>query len=240
MNIALIFAGGTGVRMNSKSKPKQFLELHGKAIIIHTLEVFERHKEIDAIVVVCLEDWIGYLEDLIKKAYLDKVVKIVSGGKNSQESQYRGLNAVKELYDTDQETIVLIHDGVRPLVDEETISKNIKSVQEHGSAITVTPAIETVIMVDDQKMVERVVDRSACRVAKAPQSFYFRDIFTAHERAIAENKLNFIDSASLMIHYDFKLHTVDGLSENIKITTPSDFYIFRAMWEAKENKQIFG
>lgn len=240
MNIALIFAGGTGVRMNSKSKPKQFLELHGKAIIIHTLEVFERHKEIDAIVVVCLEDWIGYLEDLIKKAYLDKVVKIVSGGKNSQESQYRGLNAVKELYDTDQETIVLIHDGVRPLVDEETISKNIKSVQEHGSAITVTPAIETVIMVDDQKMVERVVDRSACRVAKAPQSFYFRDIFTAHERAIAENKLNFIDSASLMIHYDFKLHTVDGLPENIKITTPSDFYIFRAMWEAKENKQIFG
>lgn len=240
MNIALIFAGGTGVRMNSKSKPKQFLELHGKAIIIHTLEVFERHKEIDAIVVVCLEDWIGYLEDLIKKAYLDKVVKIVSGGKNSQESQYRGLNAVKELYDPDQETIVLIHDGVRPLVDEETISKNIKSVQEHGSAITVTPAIETVIMVDDQKMVERVVDRSACRVAKAPQSFYFRDIFTAHERAIAENKLNFIDSASLMIHYDFKLHTVDGLPENIKITTPSDFYIFRAMWEAKENKQIFG
>lgn len=240
MNIALIFAGGTGTRMNSKTKPKQFLELHGKSIIIHTLEAFENHDEIDAIIVVCLESWISYLQNLIEKASLKKVKCVVPGGKTAQESQYNGLKAIKKACSPDNETVVLIHDGVRPLIDADTISKNIQSVKENGSAITVTPAIETVIMVDDELLLNKVLERSNCRMAKAPQSFYFKDILAMHERAIDEGRLNFIDSASLMMYYGYNLHTVDGLPENIKITTPSDFYIFRAICEAKENMQIFG
>ena len=240
MNIALIFAGGTGTRMNSKTKPKQFLELYGKAIIIHTLEVFEKHKEIDAIVVVCLESWIDYLRELVDDASLKKVKCIVPGGKSAQESQYNGLKAIEKMFDPDEKMVVLVHDGVRPLIDGETISKNIESVKEHGSAITVTPAIETVVTVDEGVLLNDVLERSKCRMAKAPQSFYFNDILIAHERAIKEGKMDFIDSASLMRHYGHTLHTVDGLPENIKITTPSDFYTFRAICEAKENMQIFG
>ncbi|MBW4827962.1 MAG: 2-C-methyl-D-erythritol 4-phosphate cytidylyltransferase [Clostridiaceae bacterium] len=240
MNIALIFAGGTGTRMNSKTKPKQFLELHGKSIIIYTLEAFENHKEIDAIVVVCLESWIDYLENIIDKASLKKVKCVVPGGKTAQESQYNGLKTIKKKLNPDDETIVLIHDGVRPLIDAKTISKNIQSVKKNGSAITVTPAIETVIMVDEESLLNKVLDRSSCRMAKAPQSFYLKDILTNHEKAIDEGQLDFIDSASLMMYYGHNLHTVEGLPENIKITTPSDFYIFRAICEAKENMQIFG
>lgn len=240
MNIALIFAGGTGVRMNSKTKPKQFLELHGKSIIIHTVEVFERHKDIDAIAIVCIEEWIDYLQDLVEKAFLTKVKFITPGGKTAQESQYNGLKMIKEMINPEDSSVVLIHDGVRPLVDEETITKNIQCVKANGTAITVTPAIETVILVNNDDVLDQVIDRNMCRMAKAPQSFYFEDILNTHEKAISQGELKFIDSASLMSHYGFPIHTVEGLPENIKITTPSDFYVFRAIWEAKENKQIFG
>ena len=96
-NSALIFAGGTGSRMNTKTKPKQFLELHGKPIIIHTLEHFERHSDIDDIVVVCLEDWIDYLKELLIKFKIKKVVKVVSGGATGQMSIFNGLKALMEL-----------------------------------------------------------------------------------------------------------------------------------------------
>lgn len=240
MNVALIFAGGTGTRMNSKTKPKQFLKLHGKPIIIYTLEAFDRHDEVDEIIVVCLEEWIGYLNELVNSSSLKKVKYIVAGGLNAQESQYNGLKAIKDGCNVDKETIVLIHDGVRPLIDEGTISKNIQSVKKNGSAITVTPAIETVILVDNNELLNKVLERNSCRMAKAPQSFYFNDIFSVHKKAIKDNKLNFIDNASLMMYYGYDLHIVEGLSENIKITTPSDFYTFRAICEAKENYQIFG
>ncbi len=240
MNVALIFAGGAGVRMNSKAKPKQFLELHGKEIIIYTLEIFENHPEIDRILVVCIDDWIDYLNKLIKKYNLSKVVNVISGGKNTQESQYKGLKEISKWPDTDEKTVVLIHDGVRPLVDNETISKNIASVKMHGSAITVTPAIETVIYVDGKEYMNEVVDRKKCRMAKAPQSFLLNNILAVHEKAIREGKLDFIDAACLMQNYGYRLRTVDGNVENIKITTPTDFYLFRAITEARENSQIWG
>lgn len=171
MNVALIFAGGTGIRMNSKAKPKQFLELYGKPIIIYTLEIFEKHPEIDKIIVVCLEDWIEYLNRLIEYYNLHKIVTVIPGGKNTQESQYKGLKEICSWKETDESTIVLVHDGVRPLVDVETISKNIESVKRYSSAITVTPAIETIIYVDKKEYINDVIDRKQCRMAKAPQSF---------------------------------------------------------------------
>ena len=239
MNTALIFAGGAGRRMHSAGKPKQFLELHGKPIIIHTLEHFERHPEIDAIAVVCIAGWIDYLKDLLIRFHIKKVRWIVPGGETSQESTRAGLGILEANCDP-RDTIVLIHDGVRPLITEKVISDNIAAVREYGNAITAAPAIETIITVDENEDVTELIDRQSCRLARAPQSFYLSDIIAMHQKAMADNYDKMIDSASLMIHYGVKLHLVEGPAENIKITTPSDFYIFKAIQEARENMQILG
>lgn len=123
MNIAVIFAGGTGQRMNSKTRPKQFLELHEKPILVYTLEAFQKHEEIDGIILVTLKDWINYCLELKEKYHLTKLKSIIPGGKTATESAFNGLARANELFPSD--SIVLIHDGVRPLVDEETITKRI-------------------------------------------------------------------------------------------------------------------
>lgn len=239
MNIAAIFAGGVGSRMHSKDKPKQFLLLHGKPIIIHTVELFDEHPEIDAIVIACKEEWIPYLQELIIKYNLKKVAKVVPGGKSGQESIYHTLCAAEEIVQGEK-SIVLIHDGVRPLINEKTVSDNITSVKENGSAITCVKVIETVLITDDQNSIDEVPDRSKSRLARAPQSFWLDEILEAHRNAIKENKFDFIDSCSMMQYYGKKLHLIDGPRENIKITTPEDFYVMRAMLNAKENDQIYG
>jgi 2-C-methyl-D-erythritol 4-phosphate cytidylyltransferase len=238
MNITLIFAGGSGIRMNSAAKPKQFLQLYGKEIIIHTIENFEKHPEIDGIVVVCIESWIPFFKGLIEKFNIKKVMAVIPGGVTGQESIYRGLVEIKKSYPDD--TVVLIHDGVRPLIDSDLISRCVKSVIAHGSAITVTPAIETIVCLDIDNKIASITDRSRCFHAKAPQCFRLGDIITCHKKAVADGLSNIIDSASLMRQYAYDLYTVEGAYENIKITTPSDYYIFRALFEAKENSQVFG
>lgn len=237
MNIALIFAGGTGQRMNITSKPKQFLELHGKPILIYTLEHFQNHKSIDSIVVVCLEEWIPYCREVIKKFNINKVFNVVSGGKNGQESIYNGLKLIHDSFPED--SIILIHDGVRPLIDGDIISKSINSVLVNGNAITVAPAIETIIK-ERNGIIDDILERKKCCLAKAPQGFLLKDIYNAHIKALKDQKNDFIDSASLMHHYGFKLYTVNDSNDNIKITTPIDFYLFKAIIDAKENMQILG
>lgn len=227
--------------MNTRTRPKQFLELNGKPIIIYTIELFENHPDIDGIVVVCLESWIPFLQTMLKKFEIGKVVKIVPGGTSGQESIYNGLCAAEE-YAREQggdDAIVLIHDGVRPLINEETITQNIAKVKECGSCITTVPAIETVI-VDRHDGTLEIPRRSDCMMARAPQSFYLKDIIGAYRRSRQEGRNDFIDSCSLMSHYGYKMGFVEGPMENIKITTPSDFFVFRAMVEAYENQQIFG
>lgn len=238
MNIAIIFAGGTGQRMNTAAKPKQFLELHGKPIIIYTLEHFQEHPQIDGIVLVCLKDWIPYCRELLARFGISKVQAIVPGGSSGQESIFRGLEAAQKLYP--QDSVVLIHDGVRPLINAQLITDVIDCVEKNGSAVTVAPAIETVVVKKQDGHIGDIMDRSRCEMAKAPQCFYLKDIYGAHLRAIAEDKHDFIDSAGLMKHYGFRLSTVVGSSENIKITTPIDFYLFRAIIDARENMQILG
>ncbi|MCD7998115.1 MAG: 2-C-methyl-D-erythritol 4-phosphate cytidylyltransferase [Clostridiales bacterium] len=224
MNIGLIFAGGIGVRMGSET-PKQFLEWNGKAIIIHTLNVFDKHPNIDEIVIACKEEWIGYTKELINREGIQKVVSVIPGGTTALNSQLNGLHEIKRLHP--QSVIaVLIHDGVRPLVDANTIQRNIDSVWKYGNAITVTKAIETVITIDRNSSVQKILNRDQCCMAKAPQSFKLDDIIEVHERAIIEGKHDFIDSASMMYHYGHTLHTVMGEPENIKVTTPSDYYMF--------------
>ena len=239
MNIAVIFAGGVGMRMRSKTKPKQFLEMHGKPIIIHTIEIFEQHSDIDAIVVVCIAEWISYLEELLSKFNIKKVKKIVAGGASGQESIYNGLCAAESIA-TNEKSIVLIHDGVRPLINEKVIYDNINSVKMHNSAITTVKVKETIMVVDENSMIKQIPERKNSRLARAPQSFWLDDIISAHRKAIDDGKTEFIDSCSMMQYYGKKLFLVDGPEENIKVTTPDDFYIMRAMLDAKENSQIYG
>ncbi len=237
MNVTVIFAGGTGQRMNTKTRPKQFLELHGKPILVYTIEIFNSHPEIDGIVLVVLKEWIEYCKELIAKYRLTKVKTIVPGGNTALESQRNGLLETEKLFGSD--SIVLIHDGVRPLVDDITISRNIASVKERGSTITVTPAVETITVKTGTGEVGQIIERSKVEMAKAPQSFYLKDILQAHRDAERDG-MSFIDSATLMQHYGYTLYTVEGAPENIKITTPNDFYTFRALVDARENSQIFG
>lgn len=241
MNIPVIFAGGSGTRMNTKSRPKQFLDLNGKPIIIYTIELFDNHPDVDGIVVVCLEAWIHFLLKMLKKFEINKVVKVVPGGVSGQDSIFKGLCAAEEYVHEQgyQNAIVMIHDGVRPLITEDTITENIAKVKECGSCITCAPAIETVI-VDKHDGSLDIPKRSDCMMARAPQSFYLKDIISAHRRSQQEGKSDFIDSCSMMSYYGHKLGLIQGPMENIKITTPTDYFVFRAMVEVHENQQIFG
>lgn len=237
MNYALIFAGGVGNRMNSRAKPKQFLEIHGKPIIVHTIEHFQKCEAIDGICVVIVPNWFDYMRALVEQYRLTKVKWIVKGGDSALGSQYNGLRAIDS---ADERDIVLIHDGVRPLIDEDLIERCINGVKEYGSAVTVAPAIETIIQVDDNHMIQTTIPRETCQLARAPQCFYLKDILSAHERARQEGNYSFVDSTSLLLHYGMQIHTVTGPSENIKVTNPADFYICRALLDAKENSQIYG
>ena len=231
--IAVIFAGGVGSRMKNDKMPKQFLEWNGKPILIQTLSIFEEEPFIDGIVLVCKSDWMDYAKALIAKEGLQKIVSIVPGGESALDSQYNGLLEVKRLYGVDDIT-VLIHDGVRPLVDRSTIVRNIRSVETKGSAITVTPAIETVMVTDDGE-IKTILNRQQCLMAKAPQSFRLVDILSVHDTSIAEGIHDFIDSASMMMHYGYPLYPVWGEPENIKITTPSDYYMFTGILKNRES-----
>lgn len=235
MNYALIFAGGTGQRMNSKSLPKQFLSVHGKPIIVHTMLHFENCSAIKGIVVVCYSPYIKKLQTLIASYNFKKVLAVVPGGDCGQQSIFNGLRAISEHAADDD--IVLIHDGVRPLIDKKVIMDNIECVKNSGNAVTVSKAIETVITADNGD-VTAIENREKCYYAKAPQSFYFKDIYGCHLRAIEENKHDFIDSATMMQYYGHRLHTVLGPSDNIKITTQMDFFMFKGLLDAREINQM--
>lgn len=237
MNIGVIFAGGVGSRMKSTDKPKQFLMVHGKPIIVHTIEIFQQHSEIDGIIVVCVEGWLDYMEELKQNYRLSKIGKIVSGGETGQLSIFNGLKAAAEVYGVDN-NIVLIHDGVRPLISESTISDNIAAVKKYGSAITTVPAQETVIVINEKDQVDGIINRDSARIARAPQSFYLKEILEVQEKAIASGITNMTDSCTLMMNFNKKLFIIPGEKNNIKITTPEDFYTFRALSDAKENQQL--
>lgn len=239
MNIAVIFAGGVGTRMKTKDRPKQFLEIYNKPIIIYTLEHFENNPDIDTIVISCVKDWIPYLEDLIFKYRISKVSKIVPGGETGQNSIYNGLCAAKEV-SKGEKSVVLIHDGVRPLINSELLSRNIKCVKEKGSSITAGIVKETIVVIGENGEIEQVPTRSKSRVAKAPQCFWLDDILDAHEKAREQEKYDFIDSCTMMQYYGRKLFMIDGPYENIKITTPDDFYTMRAILQAREDNQLYG
>lgn len=233
MNIAVIFAGGVGKRMGQTDKPKQFIEISGKPIIIHTLEIFEQNKNIDKIIISSVKDWIDYLQELIEKYNITKVDKIVSGGETGQMSIFNGIQVAKELYPED--SVVLIHDGVRPFIDHELINKNIESVKVNGSAISCVPATETFMIINKNNFVTNIPERDNSLIAKAPQSFYLKDIYAVHLQAQKDKLYNSIDSCTLMNYYNKPLFVVMTDYDNIKITTPKDIVLAESIYERRKN-----
>ena len=237
MVTALIFAGGIGARMNSTVIPKQFLKLYGKSILMYTIQNFEKHNEIDNIVIVCLESYMHQLQQEIEYFKIKKVSKIVPGGGTAQESIYNGLKSMKDRVSNDE--IVLIHDGVRPCIEQRIISNNIKVVREKGNAITVDYAIETISTINNDDTISNIIDRNSIRIAKGPQSFYYKEILKMYETS-KEEGFTSIDSAQIMNYYGVELNTVLTSAYNIKITTDVDYYIFKALLQMKNSKEEIG
>ena len=223
MNKVLIFAGGVGARMKINGEtPKQFLEISGKPIIIHTLEKFQKNKNVDDIVVVCVLEWIEYLKDLLKKYNISKVSKVISGGQTGFESRLLGLSYLYENKSSDED-IVLLHDGVRPFILNELIDNNIEVAKKYGNAITVSKATETIIYNELSKD-DVFLNRDYCIFARAPQTFKLVDIYKYYKQAVEDNVTHLIDSATICNYYGQTIHYVEGPQENIKITTPIDYF----------------
>ena len=200
MNYAIVFAGGVGSRMKSPDLPKQFIKVNGKPIIVYTLEHFQNHKDIKGIIVVCLEQWIPHMLKLVAQFGLCKVLKVIKGGSTGQESIYNGLCSLQDVAQPDD--VVLLHDGVRPIIDAELISNNINSVKEFGNAISVSGATETVCLIDSDNKedhhINKILNRNKCYIGRAPQSFHYSEIMECHKKAIEDNYTTAIDSASMI------------------------------------------
>lgn len=237
MNIAAIFAGGIGSRMSSASLPKQFLEIHGTPLIVHTIQHFQDHPEIDRIAVSILPEWRDRFARLVARYELTKVNWIVDGGATGQESRHRALRAIANECPSD--SVVLLHDGVRPLINAQLISENIRTVRERGPAITTTKFNETAISSSDG-LVDEVYPRDNLYVAQAPQSARLDVAMDVYDRAVAEGENDSIDTCSLLRRYGHALYRVDGPRSNIKITTAEDYYICRAFFDVIEHRQIGG
>ena len=228
MNIALIFAGGKGSRFYQDSRPKQFVEYKGKSVVAYTIEAFQQHPEIDAIIVVCLESWIPYLQQQIDTFQLSRVVAVVPGGETGQDSIYSGLDWAAQHYDGN--SVVLLHDGVRPLVSQQIITDSLN--REKGNCIVCSPATETMIVAQGDGSYQ-VPNRRQALLARAPQGGVLFSLFTLHRQAQLDGRHDFVDTCSMMRHYGQPIHTLLCPMSNIKITTPEDFIYFRTIKEGE-------
>lgn len=232
MNIALIIAGGSGQRMH-QDIPKQFINVQDKPVIIYTLEVFQKHPDIDAILVVCLDGWHEILLAYAKQYNIIKLVEIVSGGENGQASIKNGIFAIKEKFSDND--IVLVHDAIRPMVSAEIISDNIAKCKLYGSAITAIPCAEAMLETKDKKISDSIYDRDKLMRAQTPQAFPLRKLVWALEEAKKKGITNSVASCTLMIELGEKVFFSAGSEKNIKLTTMDDIEIFKALLTRKKS-----
>lgn len=235
-NIALIIAGGVGSRMG-QNIPKQFLNVYDKPIIIHTLECFQKHPEVDAIVVVCLDGWHEVLKSYIKQFDITKFKSVVSGGQTGFESIINGTKEVERLF-PGKDNIIMVHDAIRPNLSEDIISCNIKVCREKGNAVACINCQEAMLYTEDKLVCSEVIDRDKLLRTQTPQSFYVKDLRNLHDEAIKKGVLNTVASCTLMIEMGYEVHVSKGSEKNIKLTTPDDIEIFKALLKAKRDEWI--
>ena len=228
MTVALVFAGGSGVRMGAAT-PKQFLDLNGKPVLAHTLDLFERHSDVDEIVLVLHADYVPTAPSFAARYGITKVRRVVAGGETAQDSIYGGLREMSGIYPPD--TVVLIHDGVRPYVHADVIAANVCAVREKGNAVTFTPCYETIVLSKDGSTIDALPYRRESYTAQAPQSFRLGDILAAHERIRArpEGYRDMVDQATICWTLGIPIHLVPGNRGNIKVTTPEDLLMLEAL-----------
>lgn len=215
--IAIIPAAGFGVRMKAEI-PKQFLKLDGKPILVVTLEKFNSCSLVDGIILVVPADDVDFCKkEIVEKYRLNKVLKITAGGKRRQDSVRAGIKAIEGGCDC-----VLIHDGVRPFVNPETIKKSIEAIKDERAVITAVPAKDTVKRVDESGYVAETYERRLLWLIQTPQAFRYDDILNAHIRAETEAWDEVTDDAILMEKLGIPVKIVQGSEENIKVTTPHD------------------
>lgn len=233
MNIAMIIAGGKGVRMN-QDIPKQFLSIQDRPVIVYTMQEFQKHPEIDAIMVVCIDGWQEILWAYARQFNITKMKWVTAGGENGQQSIYNGLNELKE--HCDMSDLVLIHDAIRPNVSQEIISNCIAECRLHGSAITVIPCAEAMLLRDDDPNSScEVISRDSLARTQTPQAFSLQKLLWAHEEAWKKGIRNSTASCTLMVELGEKVYFCPGSEKNIKITTTEDIEIFKALLMAKKD-----
>lgn len=241
MNYGLILAGGVGQRMHSSGMPKQFLEVFGKPIIIYTLSKFECCSDIDEIIIVCNAAWADHLENQIKRFNLKKVKAIIPGGTDRQGSVMKGVECIRQCGAKDED-VVVIHDGVRPLVQESILCENVRVATKFGSAMTVHPVIESVVVTDnDCVRFDDFKRRDDTYSLTSPQTFKFKTLVEIYKKIDGkETSIPLLDSALAFTYLGNDIHIIKESYQNIKITTPEDYYIFKAMLELQENKYVLG
>ena len=243
MNYAIILAAGVGQRMRNGGMPKQFLKLMGKPIVVYTLEKFEENEEIDSIVIVCHSGYIDYMKKLVNIYQISKAKYVIVGGNDRQSSLKRGLDVISDNKGKPDD-IVVIHDGVRPLVSETTIHENIRVARESGCAVTVHSVTESVVITDSEKArIDDFKKRADTYSLTSPQTFKFGEITEAYEKAKyieSQDEMPLLDAAMVYAKTGKEVHLVREQDNNIKVTTPDDYYFLKTILELEETKYIFG
>ena len=232
-NIALIIAGGIGNRMG-QDIPKQFLNVCDKPVIVYTMECFQKHPDIDGIVVVCINGWEEMVKSYAKQFGIAKLESIVPGGKTGFESIINGTKEVERLFGGD--ALILVHDAIRPNLSEEIISNNIKICHEKGNAITCIPCQEAMLYTDDREMSNKTINRDNLLRTQTPQTFYVKDLRKVQEEAISKGMTNTVASCTLMIEMGYPVYKANGSEKNVKLTTPDDIEIFKALLKSKKDE----
>ncbi len=228
-NIAIIIAGGVGKRMG-QSIPKQFININDKPVLVYTLESFQKHPQIDAIELVCLDGWQNVARAYAEQYGIGKLKWIVTGGESGQESIRNGVyNLESKVADDD---VILIHDGVRPLLNSEVISDVIVKCQKYGNAVTSMPYNEQIFVIDpdDETTTEKYIPRETLRRVSTPQAYNFALLDEKYHEAF-EKKIGIYGSSytnTMMVDLGVKLHFAAGSDMNIKLTTPENLDFFKA------------
>ncbi len=228
MNIALILAAGTGSRMGNADKPKQFLPIYGKPLMIHTIEAFEMHDDIDQIVVVTSEGYDDQVKVWCKQYDLGKVKAVTIGSDSRQGSVYNGLQAIKQL-GAKEDDIIVIHDAARPLISQNIITNNIEACKKYDAVDTVIKASDTIVASLEGEKISDIPNRNELYQGQTPQTFKFGLINEAHENAKAGKIPNVTDDTKLVISMGKEVHLVEGSKQNFKITTFDDLMMLKAL-----------
>lgn len=233
MNVAIILAGGAGKRMQQEI-PKQFINIYDKPVIIYTLEAFEKHPEIDAILVVCINGWHDILRAYAAQNKITKLKWIIDGGNTGQESIRNGVEYLDGKCSEDD--VVVIHDGIRPLVDESVLSDVIVTCKMHGNGVTSMPYNEQIFVKLDEETTREYIPRETLRRVSTPQAYRYGKLKWAYKKAF-EEEIGIYGSAytnTMMVDLGETLHFAIGSDKNIKLTTPDDLELFKALLKMKE------